>query len=871
MQRRAPLNALIECRGLPPNADQGRQAQTLAALLLVLLVAGTVGLVSQLLYGVGISNLDPALVLGVPMLLIPYLGVRLSYVRSAAWLTILILTLIPTWALLSGGSPQSAAYYILPIMLASIVLPATAVAWLTPLLLACIVVANRTLMVRTGPIPVLIELSALALVVGVLALIGVQYHKRTAQAGRAVLAESERNFRALAENASDGIFVIRDGIIVFVNHRALKFSGYKADEVLNTPMTRYVHPGYLALVEERYRRRLAGEEVPSRYELCVVGRNGEQLPVEVTASMTTWHGKAADLVSMRDIRERIRAEAQMRKLSGALQQAADAVMITDRNGIIEYVNPAFERITGFTRDQVIGLTPAIVKSERQGERFYSQMWDCINRGDVFTDVFINRRKDGSLYYEEKSITPLKNEQGLITHFIATGKDITERMRTQERLEHLAHHDSLTGLPNRVLFLDRLKQSLARARWSHHVVALMFIDLDRFKGVNDTLGHDAGDELLRVLSGRLKHSLRERDTVARLGGDEFAVLLDDLETEGEAADLADKLLASFREPFLILQRELFVTASIGISLFPDDGETVGTLLKNADIAMYKAKDLGKNTYQFYAADMSTRAFERLTLETSLRRALARKQFELYYQPQVDLETGHVIGFEALLRWNHPDMGLVSPTEFVGLLEDTSLILPVGRWVLRDACTQAQAWRAEMPEHWWVTVNVSGLQLGGGETFLNTVNEVLAETGLDPERLELEITESVLMHDTDRALKTLEALNDHGVRLAVDDFGTGYSSLAYLKRFAIDTLKIDRTFVRDVPDDADDRAIVRSVIALAHSLNLSVVAEGVETERQIDFLRHQGCEAAQGYLISAPLPATAVPEFVRRWHDAGVRRA
>ncbi len=871
MPRRASLNVLIKCRSLPPDTDQGRQAQTLAALLLVLFAAGAVGLALQLLYGVGISNLDPALVHGVLLLLLPYAWVRFGYVRSAAWLTILMLTLIPTWSLLTGGSAQSAAYYILPIVLAPILLPATAVAWITPLLLICIVVANRALMVHTGLMPALIELSALVFVVGVLVLIGVHYHIRSAQAGRAVLAESERNFRALAENASDGIFVIRDGTIVFVNHRALKFSGYKADEVLNTPMIRYVHPDYLALVEERYRRRLAGEEVPSRYELCVVGRNGERLPVEVTASMTTWHGNAADLVSMRDIRDRILAEAQMRKLSGALQQAADAVTITDRNGVIEYVNPAFENITGFARDQVIGLTPAIVKSGRQGEQFYRQLWECISRGDVFTDVFINRRKDGSLYYEEKCITPLKNEQGLITHFIATGKDISERIRTQERLEHLAHHDSLTGLPNRVLFLDRLKQSLARARWSHHVVALMFIDLDRFKGVNDTLGHDAGDELLRELSGRLEHTLRERDTLARLGGDEFAVLLDDLATEGEVADLADKLLAGFREPFLIRRRELFVTASIGISLFPADGETVGTLLKNADIAMYKAKDLGKNTYQFYAAEMSTRAFERLTLETSLRRALARKQFELYYQPQVDLETGHVIGFEALLRWNHPDMGLVSPTEFVGLLEDTRLILPVGHWVLEDACVQAHAWCAQMPEHWWVTVNVSGLQLGGGETFLETVNEVLAETGLDPERLELEITESVLMHDTDRALQTLEALNQHGVRLAIDDFGTGYSSLAYLKRFAIDTLKIDRTFVRDVPDDADDRAIVRSIIALAHSLNLSVVAEGVESERQLDFLRHQGCEAAQGYLISAPLPAAAVPAFVRRWHDASARRA
>ncbi|MCZ7563165.1 MAG: EAL domain-containing protein [Burkholderiales bacterium] len=440
------------------------------------------------------------------------------------------------------------------------------------------------------------------------------------------------------------------------------------------------------------------------------------------------------------------------------------------------------------------------------------------------------------------------------------EDVTRRRAAEDDLVRLAHYDVLTGLPNRVLFQDRVAQEIARARRNGGGAALMFIDLDRFKVINDTLGHDVGDELLKQVARRLTGSLRASDTVSRFGGDEFAVLMTELRDSQAAGHVADKVISAFAQPFLLGGQETYVTASIGIALYPVDGDLPATLVKHADIAMYRAKELNRNNVQFYTPKNNARAIERLRLENDLRKALEREQFVLYFQPKVDLATRHVCGAEALLRWRHPERGLVSPAEFIPLLEETGMIVPVGEWILRAACRQIKEWDAQGLPPLRVAVNLSGRQFHMND-LPDMVRRVLAESGVEPQLLELEITESFLMRNADEAIGALRELKAEGVHLAVDDFGTGYSSLAYLKRFPLDTLKIDRSFVRDITTDPDDAAITRTVINMARGLKLSTVAEGVETEAQLAFLTANGCDHMQGYFYSPPVPAEECAKLVR----------
>jgi diguanylate cyclase (GGDEF)-like protein/PAS domain S-box-containing protein len=564
---------------------------------------------------------------------------------------------------------------------------------------------------------------------------------------------------------------------------------------------------------------------------------------------------------MFDITARRETETRMRQLSRAMEQTADIVTITDRDGVIEYVNPAFESCTGYASAEALGRRMSLIGSGRHDRSYYERLWSTILSGQAFADVIINRRKDGRLFYEEKTITPLKNEEGDISHFVATGKDISERMQTQERLQYLAHHDIVTGLPNRALFADRLGHALARTRGDGRLVALLFLDVDRFKLVNDTLGHAAGDRALQHVAEQLRARTRTGDTVARFGGDEFAVLIEDIPSADHIAAVVRALLDALSRPLELDGHEFLLTASIGISLYPHDGADAETLLKNADIAMYRAKDQGRNTYQFYSADMGVKAFERLSIETSLRHALEREEFVLHYQPQVDVATGRIIGLEALLRWRHADLGLVAPAEFIPILEEAGLILPVGDWVLRTACTQARAWQLAGHAPVRVAVNLTGRQFGRAGAS-ERVAAILAETGLAPEWLELEMTESVLIEHTATTMSTLKSLEALGLRLAVDDFGTGYSSLSYLKRFPVDSLKIDRAFIRDLSTDPDDAAIVEAIIAMAMSLGIDVVAEGVETAEQLAFLRARRCQLMQGFLFSPPRPAAEIPALLAR---------
>jgi diguanylate cyclase (GGDEF)-like protein/PAS domain S-box-containing protein len=666
------------------------------------------------------------------------------------------------------------------------------------------------------------------------------------------LRHSEERLRVIYDASPVIISVSRleDGRFLEVNPAFLRTGGWTREEVIGRTsfdVGVWVDPRDREKIVEGVRAHGAVRDLEIAFRM----KSGEVRLLLCSVELIQLDQGGCLLLVGQDITERKKAQTQMQKLSRALEQTADAVVITDRDGVIEYVNPTFEQMTGYTSADAVGRKTSLLKSGRQGPGFYDNLWKTILAGKVFSDVFINRRKDGLLYYEEKTITPLKDADGRIAHFVATGKDISERVQTQERLAYMAQHDPLTELPNRTLLLDRLKQSLAGARWRERRVAVLFVDLDRFKTINDTLGHEVGDRLLQQLAERFQRSVRDGDTVARFGGDEFVILLDDVASEDDVSSVAQKVLQALAPPFQVDHQTLYVTASIGVSLFPDDGDDATTLLKNSDIAMYRAKELGKNTYQFYSADMSSRAFERLTLESNLRHALEHGEFRLYYQPQIDVTTGAIVGVEALLRWQHPEFGLVMPNDFIPLLEETGLIVPVGEWILDAACAQLAAWHAQGWPRLRLAVNLSPRQFQT-QNLTAVVKQALDRLEGDPGRLELEITEGMLLRHAPATVETLEALHALGVRMAIDDFGTGYSSLSYLRRLSIDAIKIDRSFVRDIPQDADDSAITVAIIALAQSLKLEMIAEGVETAAQRDFLRSRGCDVMQGFLFSRPQP-------------------
>ncbi|AUH52113.1 diguanylate cyclase [Chromobacterium sp. ATCC 53434] len=536
------------------------------------------------------------------------------------------------------------------------------------------------------------------------------------------------------------------------------------------------------------------------------------------------------------------------------ESTMEGIVITDRNGVIQSVNPAFSRITGYSREEALGKTPALLKSGKQPPEFYRQLWNNLLRDGRWQGEVVNRRKGGLLYTEHLSITAIRDGAGECLHYVAVFSDITQRKQAEERLHFLANHDALTSLPNRTLFLERLQGALERAGASGHGVALLFIDLDRFKLVNDTLGHHAGDQLLIRIARALQLQLRPGETVARLAGDEFTVLLEDIGGEAQAAGRAQQVLDAITALSGAAGQQMFISASIGISMFPDDGRDADTLLVHADTAMYLAKERGKNGFQFYTADMNARALERLKLEYSLHRALAQQELELWYQPKVALDSGRMIGAEALLRWRHPELGLVSPERFIPIAEESALIAQIGDWVLSTACADIRRWRDAGLWPGRVAVNVSGRQLKHGD-FVGQLERALSEYRLDSGALELEITESVAMEDDGGMVEMLRRLQRLGLYLSIDDFGTGYSSLSYLKRLPVRGLKIDRSFIMDLHRDGDDAAITRAIVSIARSLGLDVVAEGVEEEAQRRFLLEQGCNCAQGYLFSKPLPREA----------------
>ena len=470
------------------------------------------------------------------------------------------------------------------------------------------------------------------------------------------------------------------------------------------------------------------------------------------------------------------------------------------------------------------------------------------------------RKDGGDLWVHLTVSLFRDDGGAPLYFLWMVEDVTERKRYEARLEYQANHDGLTGLPNRTLLADRIEQALRSARRYRRQVAVLFVDLDQFKFINDSLGHDLGDRLLKIVAERLRGCVRSNDTVARQGGDDFVVVLSDLAGDEDAATVAQQIQLAVNRPLDIDEHELEVSCSIGISIYPKDGEDVRALLKNADVAMYRAKEQGRNNFKFYTGELNDKAVARMTMEKHLRRALEREEFLLHYQPQVDLRTGRITGMEALLRWQSPELGLVSPAGFIPLAEETGLIVPIGEWVMKTACAQNRAWQAAGLSPLTMAVNLSPRQFRQ-EGLAETVARILRETGLEPRYLELEIVESLIMHDVQSATLILKKLKELGVQLTMDDFGTGYSSLSYLKQFPFDKMKIDQSFVREITSDPDSATIVRTIIAMAHSLNLRAVAEGVETEGQLSYLRSHGCEEMQGFYFSRPVPSGAFEQLLR----------
>jgi len=552
-----------------------------------------------------------------------------------------------------------------------------------------------------------------------------------------------------------------------------------------------------------------------------------------------------------DITTRKRAEEQLRLAGEVFQSSGEAIVITDGDMRILSVNPAFTTVSGYSADEALGQTPyglsRGIRSQERDREIWTRVWEQgYWQGEVW-----DRRRNGDVYPKWLSVSVVRDSNGRPVNYIEIFSDISERKEREERVRHLAHHDFLTDLPNRVLLNDRITQAISMAERNRTQAAVMFLDLDRFKNVNDSLGHSVGDKLLQEVARRLRGSMRSSDTVSRQGGDEFVILIPDMADAADVARAAQKVLDAVAQPYSIDGHELATTPSIGISVYPNDGRDVETLLKNADAAMYHAKESGRNNYQFFTPDMNTRALERLSLERSLRRAIDRAELRLHYQPQYDVRTRQIVGVEALIRWEHPDFGLLPPGRFIRFAEETGLILSMGEWVLREACRQNRAWQAQGLPPVRVAVNISAVQFRN-TTLSHTVDSALKEAGLDSRWLVLEVTESVIMQDVERVTDSLEQLKALGLELAIDDFGIGYSSLSYLKRFPIDRLKIDQSFVRDITSDKDDAAITSAIIGLTRNLGLRTIAEGVETREQLEFLQLHGCDEAQGFLFSKPLP-------------------
>ncbi|MEO6423665.1 MAG: EAL domain-containing protein [Candidatus Nitrotoga sp.] len=667
--------------------------------------------------------------------------------------------------------------------------------------------------------------------------------------------QSEQRFRATFELAAVGIaHVGLDGRWLRVNQKLCVITGYTEEELLERDRPSITCPNDIPDEQDSMQQLLAGDVASSTKEIRYVRKDGSLVWVNLTWSLTRTSTGEPDyfIEVIEDITERKVATERLRLFARIFDTINEGVVITDSNNTIMLVNPAFSSITGYNAIEAIGKNPRILHSGLMDKVFYDKMWQSIKKTGRWQGEITDRRKNGESYVEWLSISTMKDERGEFSHHIAVISDISERKAAEEQMVYIAQHDFLTNLPNRMMLHDRLTQAIAHAGREQRKVAVMFLDLDRFKVINDTLGHLVGDKLLKIVAGRISSVARTSDTVSRLGGDEFAIMLPYVGDTDDIATIALKLLAFVAGPCVIDGNEIEVTTSIGISVYPEDGRDSESLIAHADDAMYQAKGNGRNNYQFFTHEMNRRTLERMAIKNKLSHALERNELFLLYQPQVDLQSGRIIGAEALLRWDHPLLGNILPVQFIPIAEENGLIPPIGEWVLREACRQNQEWRKLGLMNITMAVNLSAVQFRQ-KNLGETIKAVLHESGLAPSGLELEITEGVVMQDAEAAILFLKEMKEVGLKLSVDDFGTGYSSLSYLKRFPIDKFKIDKSFVHDLTTDTDDAVIVSTIISMAHSLKLKVIAEGVETAEQLAFLKQQGCDEVQGYYFSQPVSA------------------
>ena len=687
------------------------------------------------------------------------------------------------------------------------------------------------------------------------------------------LRESEARYRAVVDTASDAIITITpDGMIHSFNRGAEHIFGYKAEEVLGQLFTLIMPERFrehCMLGVRRYLETGKSKVVGSTVELIGLRNNGREFPVELSLGEVHEGGDRLFAAIIRDITERKRAEEDLRELSRqnemVLNSVGEGIFGLDLHGKATFINPAAALMTGWDIEELLGqrLHDFLHHSRPDGTPYPPE--ECPIHAAFKTGVTLSRdnevfwRKDGTNFPVEYVSTPIL-EGDKILGAVVTFKDVTERKALEKKLQYQAFHDPLTDLPNRALFMERLGHAMTRAGQQASEVAVLFTDLDNFKPINDSLGHKAGDQLLVAAAERLKACLRPGDTVARLGGDEFTILLEGVACVSDAARVAERIAEELQAPFALEAQEVFATTSTGIAVSSSTQEQPAELLQHADLAMYQAKSKGKACYEVFEAYMEIDALERLKLETELRRALGRGEFRVYYQPEMWLESGEIVGMEALVRWEHPEHGLLLPNEFLPIAEESNLIVPIGQWVLREACNQLRIWQEQYSSTapLMMSVNLSTKQFSQPAL----IAEILSETGVNPQTLQLEITEGVVANDLRNANGTLWDLKALGIYFAIDDFGTGYSSLSYLKQFPVDFLKIDRSFIRELGKDLKDTKIVAAIIHLARALDLKVIAEGVETAEQVEHLREMQCDMAQGNLFSEPLPSAAVSALLQQ---------
>ncbi|MDP3815819.1 EAL domain-containing protein [Pseudomonas sp.] len=679
---------------------------------------------------------------------------------------------------------------------------------------------------------------------------------------------SETKFAKAFHASPDGLLItrLRDGLVLDVNEGFSRITGYSASEAAEYST---LELGIWAHPEEREQMVAQVREKGFVREFCtsIRTKHGALRTCELSVQPIPIGGETCMLSIARDITERVQMQERLQQAATVFESTAEGVMITNLEQRITAVNRAFSQITGYSEAEALGQSPRLLASGNHDSAFYAAMWHNLTASGHWQGEIWNKRKNGELYPEWLTISAVRDKNDDISHFVGVFADISSLKHAQARLDHQAHHDPLTGLPNRMLFEARLRAALEDAQTDQRLGAVLFIDLDRFKHINDSLGHPVGDQLLKSIAERLKTHLRDIDTVARLGGDEFIILLPGLQHASDAERVAHKLLDCFNQPFEVDEQELFISASIGISRYPEDGEDVATLVKNADAAMYRSKARGRNRVELYTRDLTFQATERMALERELRRALERNELQLYYQPKLSLASQRLVGAEALLRWHHPLFGEIPPDRFIPLAEETGLIISLGDWVLEQTCRQMQQWQSQHAPFGPISVNLTGVQLRQ-PSLLARIASLLEQHGLAPGLLQLEITESFIMNQAKDALKLLHQLKNLGVQLAIDDFGTGYSSLSYLKRLPVDTLKIDQSFVRGLPNDPNDVAIARAIIALGRSMQLTVIAEGVETKAQELFLAAEGCEQIQGFVVSRAIQADAFAQnFLEPRHSLG----